>query len=153
MHSAFIDEVLKNMGILFSATIRRFLFHDEHNEKIKGKHDVRKTSRANETTVYFSEDIAEGRVSGTVTNNCHLSHQSHLKSLKGIENKDFVVVVERLSKRYKISNDLKDRILEVKENESSRSEHRLEGENYCVVVVKHEDKLDIYLSKAVTQSN
>ena len=76
------------MGILFS-TIRRFLFHDEHNEKIKGKHDVRKTSRANETTVYFSEDIAEGRVSGTVTNNCHLSHQSHLKSLKGIEKQGF----------------------------------------------------------------
>ena len=76
-----------------------------------------------------------------------------MKSLKGIENKDFVVVVERLSKRYKISNDLKDRILEVKENESPRGEHRLEGENYCAVVVKHEDKLDIYLSKAVTQYN
>ena len=51
---------------------------------------MRKTSRApNEATVYISEDIAEGRVSGTVTNSSHLSHQSHVKSLTGIPNKEF----------------------------------------------------------------
>ena len=137
---------------LFLSIIRRFLLHDEHNNGgMKGKHDVR---TPNEATVYFSEDIAEGKVPRTVsTSNCHLSHQSHVKSLTGIPNKDFETMVERLSKRYGISDGLKNRILEVKENESLIGEHSLEGVKYCAVVVKHEEKLDICLSMAVTQFN
>ena len=108
--------------------------------------------KSNEATVSIRrEDTTE--VSETVTNIRSLTYQSHLKRLKGIKNKDFEKVVERLSKRYEISDDLKNRILEVKENESPKGEHRLEGERYCAVVVKYEVKLDIYLSKDVTQSN
>ena len=106
------------------------------------------TAEPNEATACLHKDTTEDQGSETVTNISSLNHE---KILKGTKNKDFEKVIKRLSKRYGISDDLKNRILEVKENESSRGELRLEGENYCVVVVKHEDKLDIYLSRVVTQ--
>ena len=87
------------------------------------------TAESNEAIVPIRrEDTTEDQVSETVTNFNSLSYQSHVKSLKGIKNNDFEIMMERLSERYKISDHLKIKMLEVKTKNQPRGEYRLEGE-------------------------
>ena len=110
-------------------------------------HELGKQLQTRETSEDEQKQLKEQRSKDVVQTSSSLSYQSHVKSLKGIENKDFKIVVERLSERYKISNDLKDRILGVKKNETLKGERKLEDGKYCAVVVKYEDKLDLSLSR------
>ena len=101
---------------------------------------------SSEAIVPFVVDtLTEDHVSVTVTNLKSLSYQSHVKSLKGIKNKDFEKVVEKLSKRYRISDHLKIKMFEVKTKNQRKGEYRLEGEKYFALAIKREDELDILI--------
>ena len=57
-------------------------------------------------------------------------------------------MVERLSTRYELSENITSEMLQIMDNDVPCGEHQLKDENYSVLVVKRETDFDVKLFRA-----
>ncbi|CAB4023282.1 Hypothetical predicted protein [Paramuricea clavata] len=74
--------------------------------------------------------------------------QSHEKSLFKLARGEYAHMVERLSTRYKLSENITSQMLQKMDNDVPCGEHPLKDENYSVLVVKRETDFDVKLFRA-----
>ncbi|XP_028410877.1 uncharacterized protein LOC114533543 [Dendronephthya gigantea] len=100
------------------------------------------------------ESMVAKDVAGTQTNKqtrvgCEVAGKRHEKVLSEIQRDEYPLMVERLSSRYKLSETVKFKMLQLMDNDFPCGEFAMEDNNYSIVVLKRENEFDIRLFQGI----